>query len=227
MSQKTVIITGSNGNLGTTVTRAFLDEGYQVVGTILPGQNAPEGSAADYHAVDLTNEKETEDFFNNLKSKYDQLDGVVALAGGFGMSNISNTTQKDIKGQFDLNFITAYNTARFGYNWMKQTGGGRITLVSAKPALEGGAFEVLPYAIAKGAVAHLAEILNETANEDKIITSVIAPGIIDTPPNREAMSNMDFSDWTSPEAIAKNVLFLHSADAAVVRQPILKLYNNI
>lgn len=227
MSQKTVIITGSNGNLGTAVTSTFLDEGYKVVGTILPGQSAPDESNAQYHAVDLTNEKDTEDFFNKVKSNHDQLDGVIALAGGFGMSNIANTSQQDIEGQFKLNFITAYNTARYGYNWMRETGGGRITLVSAKPALESGAFEVLPYAIAKRAVAHLAEILNEKANEDHIVTSVIAPGIIDTPPNREAMSSMDFSDWTTPEAIANNILFLHSAKAEALRHPVAKLYNNI
>ena len=32
---KTVLITGANGNLGSTVTKEFLDKGYRVVATVI------------------------------------------------------------------------------------------------------------------------------------------------------------------------------------------------
>jgi NAD(P)-dependent dehydrogenase (short-subunit alcohol dehydrogenase family) len=35
MASKTVIITGANGNLGTTVVKKFLRNGYRVVATVM------------------------------------------------------------------------------------------------------------------------------------------------------------------------------------------------
>ena len=41
----------------------------------------------------------------------------------------------------------------------------------------------------------------------------ILPGLIDTPPNREAMPDADFSRWVTPESLAEVILFL-VADAS-------------
>lgn len=226
MSKKKILVTGSTGNLGSQVCRTLIEAGYYIIGTAEPGQGRESSGEVEYHEVDLSDEAAVESFFVETRKKHEKIFGTVALAGGFGMSNISNTTQKDVLDQFHLNFLTAFNTARHSYNWMKENEGGKIIMVSAKPALDGGAAEVLPYALAKGSVAQLANILNETGEEDRIITSIIAPSIIDTPPNRDAMSDAIFDDWVTPEAIAKNILHLLSEAGDVIRKPVLRLYNN-
>lgn len=229
MSKKNVLVTGATGNLGTSVCKAFAEAGYHVIGTVENGNGTEthDMENIEFHGVDLRKEEKVKSLFEKLRHNYPTLHAAVGLAGGFGMSNIATTSKEDIDFQFNLNFITAFNMSKYAYLWMKDSGYGRIVLVSAKPALDGGAAEVLPYAISKGAVAHLAEILNETGNRDGIVTSVIAPSIIDTPPNREAMPDANFDDWVKPEVIAGNILHLVSREAGILRKPVLRLYNNV
>jgi NAD(P)-dependent dehydrogenase (short-subunit alcohol dehydrogenase family) len=49
------------------------------------------------------------------------------------------------------------------------------------------------------------QLANEGAGYG-ISTALIIPGIIDTPTNREAMPEADFSTWTRRESIAESVL---------------------
>jgi NAD(P)-dependent dehydrogenase (short-subunit alcohol dehydrogenase family) len=42
----------------------------------------------------------------------------------------------------------------------------------------------------------------------------VLPGTIDTPANRRAMPEADFSLWTSPDAIARVIVFLLSPESA-------------
>jgi NAD(P)-dependent dehydrogenase (short-subunit alcohol dehydrogenase family) len=44
----------------------------------------------------------------------------------------------------------------------------------------------------------------------------ILPNIIDTPANRRDMPRADFSTWTTPEEIARVILFLCTPDARPV-----------
>jgi NAD(P)-dependent dehydrogenase (short-subunit alcohol dehydrogenase family) len=226
MSKPNIVITGSTGNLGKAVVKTFTSAGYHVIGTHEPHHEAKNDENVSYFGVNLIEEEDTKNFFTEIKEKYSQIDGLVCLAGGFAMSNIENTSKLDILDQVNLNFITAFNSVKNAYSWMKSIGGGSIVLISAKPALDGGGFEVLPYALAKGMIKNMANLLNENAKKDKIVTSIIAPSIIDTPPNRESMSDADFSDWVTPQNIAENIVHLFSDTGKINRKPVLRLYNN-
>ncbi len=223
--KKTILITGAAGNLGTAVSEHFIKQGWNVIGTLAPIEKAT-NNQVDFHECDLISESSTESFFRQIKAKYKKLDAVVALVGGFGMNNLSNATDDDMLKMFHLNYMTAFHTAKFASEWMNETGGGHLVFIGAKPALEGGASEVLPYAISKSAVINLAEIINEDDNFKNIQAAVIAPSIIDTPPNRKAMSDANFDDWVKPEAIAKNIYFIVSEEAGVLRDVVFKVYNN-
>jgi NAD(P)-dependent dehydrogenase (short-subunit alcohol dehydrogenase family) len=143
------------------------------------------------------------------------------------MSNISNTTTDDLMDMYELNFLTAFNVAKPVYGWMKTTGGGKIVMITAKSVLEGGAKEVLPYALAKGSLLQFAEILNESGKDDNIDVSVVAPSIIDTQTNRDSMPNANFDDWVKPEDIAGNILHLISREGHALKGAVLKLYGNV
>ena len=104
---KTVIITGANGNLGTAVTKEFLDKNYRVVATI-----ANENAKKDFmphpnleiSVVNLTNENETASFVENTIRKYTLIDGALLLVGGFAMGGIENTTGDDLHKQIASEF---------------------------------------------------------------------------------------------------------------------------
>lgn len=221
---KNILITGATGNLGTAISNKLSEEGHTVFGTVEYGHAKPENKI-DYFECDLADESETQELFKKLKSTYKSLDAAICLVGGFAMGNISNSTAKDMTDMFTLNFMTAYNCAKEAYDWMNRSKGGQLIFVGAKPALEGGAAEVLPYAISKSAVIKLAGILNESENEN-IQASVIVPSIIDTPQNRKAMPKANFEDWVTTDELADKVREIISDEKSPLRGNVNKVYNN-
>jgi hypothetical protein len=68
--------------------------------------------------------------------------------------------------------------------------------------------------------------MNDEAKGHNVVTSVVVPSTIDTPQNRKAMPDADFDKWVKPEAIA-DVIYFHCSDAAaVLREPVIKVYGN-
>lgn len=68
--------------------------------------------------------------------------------------------------------------------------------------------------------------MNGEAAGTNVVTNVVVPSTIDTPPNRKSMPGADFDKWVKPEAIA-SVIFWHcSEDAGSLRESIIKVYNN-
>ncbi len=214
--------------MGRAVVKEFLEAGYRVVGTVEPGHSAKDNTTAEYVEADLSREDEAGQLVAKVHEKYGRLDAAVMLVGGFAMGNISNTTEAELNKMLDLNFKTAFFTAKPAFNKMKTAGGGRLVFVGAKPALEpAAAKETLAYALSKSLIFNLSAILNESGKGAGITSSVVVPSIIDTPPNRDAMPDADFGKWVKPEKIAKTIVFICSEDGDALRQGVYKLYGNV
>ncbi len=224
---KTVIITGSTGNLGSAVTDKFLKSGYRVVA----GVSAHHISSIKQHAaleaipVDATNEKSCSDFVQGVMDKYGSIDAALLLVGGFAMGSIENTGEREIQKMFSLNFNSAYFMARPVFNqMMKQKTGGRIIFIGAASALdENQGYKVLPYVLSKSLIVKLAKVLNTEGHSKNIQCSVIAPTIIDTPQNRSSMPDSDFSRWTKPEEIADVMEFIVSDKGNKMKDVVMKM----
>ncbi|MGG9961365.1 SDR family NAD(P)-dependent oxidoreductase [Ferruginibacter sp. SUN106] len=230
MLNKTAIVTGASGNMGQAVVKKFLAEGYNVVGTIVPNDPAPFDIADDKLekvVVDLMSEDDAEKFVHNVVTKYGTVDAVVATVGGFAMGTVANTKTSDIYKQYKLNFETAYNVARPAFVQMLEQKSGRIFLIGSKPGLSAvNGKGMIAYGLGKSLIFRLAELMNAEAKGTGVVTSVVVPSTIDTPQNRKAMPDADVSAWVKPEAIAAAIYFYCTPDAAVLREPVIKVYNN-
>ncbi|HMY75376.1 MAG TPA: SDR family oxidoreductase, partial [Blastocatellia bacterium] len=100
---------------------------------------------------------------------------------------------------------------------------GKIINVSSRAALHGDANHVA-YSISKTAIVRLTESLSEEVKREGINVNCVMPGLIDTPQNRAAMPDADFSNWVSPEAIAEVVLFLASDAARAIHGAAIPVY---
>lgn len=220
---KTAVITGAAGSLGTAVAKRFTSNGYKVIGIV-----NKISASSDFETVqaDLTDEAQTEKAVTDILEKYGQIDVLVATAGGFAMGDIKDTKSSDIMAQYKINFETAYHIARPVFNHMKGRGSGRIFLTGSRAGIDtaAGAKSMLAYSLSKSLLARLAEVLNEEAKDLDVVTSLIVPSIIDTPPNRKAMPGADASKWVTPEAIAEVIYFYGSEAATSLREPIIKVY---
>jgi NAD(P)-dependent dehydrogenase (short-subunit alcohol dehydrogenase family) len=227
---KTAIVTGASGNMGQAVVKKFMEEGYKVIGTVIPNDKVkldfPEDKF-EKRVVDLVNEEEAANFVSEVIKKYETIDVAVLTVGGFAMGKIADTRTSDILKQYQLNFETTYNTARPIFLQMLTQNKGRIFLVGARPGLDAkNSKGMVAYGLSKSLIFRLAELMNEEAKGHNIVVSVLVPSTIDTPQNRQAMPDAKFENWVSPEAFANVVYFYASEEGEPLREPVIKVYNN-
>jgi NAD(P)-dependent dehydrogenase (short-subunit alcohol dehydrogenase family) len=225
---KTAIVTGASGNLGQAMVRKFLDAGYQVTGTILEHDAA--GIVDDNFekvVVDLMNEESSKNFVETVVTRQGKIDAAVLTVGGFAMGKIADTSTANILQQYKLNFETAYNIVRPTFVQMLKQGHGRIFIIGSKPGLDAkNGKGMVAYGLAKSLIFRLAELMNEEARGQNVVTTVVVPSTIDTPQNRKAMPDAKFETWVKPESIAEAIYFYTTDDASVLREPVLKVYGN-
>jgi NAD(P)-dependent dehydrogenase (short-subunit alcohol dehydrogenase family) len=226
---KKALVTGASGNMGRAVIKKFLDEGYYVIGTMIPGDpTALDIEHADFEksVVDLLNEQDTDSFIAALVEKHTAIDVAVLTVGGFAMGTIKETTTAQISKQVSINFETAYNIARPVFNQMMKQLSGRIFLAGSRPGLEAQQGNgMVAYSLGKSLLFRLAELMNIEAKGTDVVTSVIVPGTIDTASNRKAMPEADFSTWVKAEDIAGVIYYYCTDEAKAIREPVIKLYN--
>lgn len=227
---KTVVITGANGNLGTVVTKTFLDRGYKVIATVAAENMRADLSAhqnLEVHVVNLMNEEESNLFVQSAIKNHHQIDAGLLLVGGFAMGDIHKTAIGDIQGQIALNFNTAYHVARPLFTHMMEQGNGRIVFIGSRPALVASAGKsMIAYGLSKSLLFKLAEFMNAEAKGKNVVTTVVAPSTLDTDANRKSMPDADPNNWVKPPALADILEFIVSEKSAVLRETVLKVYNN-
>lgn len=225
-----IIVTGANGGLGRFVTQKLLNEGYEVHGTIIPGGPDPAELKSTFknsehlflNAVDALSAVETAEYIKATGEVY----GVVLTVGGFQMKPFLKTNDDDLDKMINLNFKTAFHFARPLTEQIKKQKQGHIFFIASKPALEKGGRALTSYSISKHMLIKLSEIVNEAFNGTHASAAVVAPDMIDTIPNREAMPDANFDEWIKPVEIADAIAFYLSDEAKRIREPILKLYGN-
>ena len=227
---KTAIVTGASGNMGLAVVKKFIGEGFNVIGTVIPNDPVSMDFPADKFdkiIVDLMNEDDSAKFVNDISSKYGSIDAAILTVGGFAMGSVAETKTSDIAKQYKLNFETAYNVAKPVFTQMMKQKNGRIFIIGSKPGLSSvNSKGMVAYGLAKSLIFRLAELMNAEAKGTNVVVSVIVPSTIDTPQNRKSMPDADPAKWVKPEAIADVIYFYCTDEAMVLREPVIKVYNN-
>lgn len=227
---KTAIVTGASGNLGQAVINNLLASGFTVAGSIIPGDKTVlDFAVSNFETItaDLGNEESAQELVNSVIKKWERVDAAVLTVGGFAMGKIGDTTSTDIARQYKLNFETAYNVARPVFLQMLKQGYGRIFMIGSRPGSDmHNSKGMIAYGLAKSLLFRLAEIMNDEAKGQNVVTSIVVPSTIDTPQNRKSMPDADFTKWVKPESIAEVIGFYCSEQASIIREPIIKVYGN-
>ncbi len=228
--RKNVIITGSQGNLGSAVTKKFAKEGDHVIGTVEPGKSQDQANNhVAYHEVNVLDADAVDAWVAGVLEEIDTVDALVCLVGGFGMSGLVKSGREDLDKMISLNFFSAFYVVQsFLKRTKSQDSPVHVVFMGAKPAVEkAGSKGVFPYALSKSMVISLADAINAESNELNAFASVMVPSIIDTPPNRESMPDANFDDWVTPESIADKIFFVCSEQGRDLRGTVLKVYGNV
>jgi short-subunit dehydrogenase len=221
---KNLLITGALGGLGSPLTDYFSSTGYQVFGTTSPSKTTVNRNNTKYYPLNLTDENAAQELIDQLKSEKIKLKAAILTVGGFAMNNLSNAKLSDYEHMIKLNFFTAINVIKPVHKWMCELGGGDIFMIGSRPLFEGSSREILPYTLSKSLLLQLTHSLNESSAEDKVFTSLIVPGTIDTPINRQQMPAADFTQWTQPLDIAHEIHQLMEQKDITLKKSVVKLY---
>jgi NAD(P)-dependent dehydrogenase (short-subunit alcohol dehydrogenase family) len=228
---KVVIVTGAAGNLGAAVAAslaglgarlALLDRSAERLESTRDDLDLP--SSTLLLPTALTAADSVVAAVARVVAQCGRIDVLANIAGGFTMGPpLHETTDGDWDFMMELNARSVFNTCRAVVPHMLRQGGGRIVNVSARAALEGKA-RMGPYCASKAAVLTLTESLAAEHKLDGINVNCILPGTVDTPQNRAAMPDADFSRWVPPAALADVVVFLASEASRAVTGAAIPVY---
>lgn len=203
MAEKTILVSGANGNLGKGVVDYFLERNNQVIG-LMHHTNGKNSENFKEFQADLTDEAATEKVMADILNKYDPIDTAVLTAGGFAMGKLKDTDTGKLEEQYRLNFVTAYNAARPLVAKLKEQGQGTLFFIGSEPGMDTRkAKSTVAYSLSKSLLFQLANIINAELNKTRARAYVVVPGTIDTPQNREAVPDADFDQWETPGEIAE------------------------
>ncbi|HEY2527757.1 MAG TPA: SDR family NAD(P)-dependent oxidoreductase [Xanthobacteraceae bacterium] len=221
-----VVITGGTGALGTALVEALLGAGAVCHVPCLNEAEATRFRLREHAQVVLTvtGSLADETAVTRLYADIAPLWASIHLAGGFAAAPLRETAAATLRQQIDMNFTSCALCCRAAVNAM--TGrGGRIVNVAARPALEWRAGAgMTAYTASKAAVAALTVALAEEVAKDGILVNAVAPSIMDTPANRQAMPKADHSLWPKVEEVAATILFLAAPQNRVTRGAIVPVY---
>ena len=230
-----VVVTGGTGALGRGVVGALRAANAVChVPNLVPAEldGFPYADDAGVHIVrdiDVADEAAVRRFYGALPPIW----ASIHLAGGFAMAPIAEMAAADFTAQFHMNALSCFLCSAAAVAAFRARGvsgspglpGGRIVNVAARPALEPrlGA-GMIAYTASKSAVAALTQALAQELTDEQIWVNAVAPSILDTPTNRAAMPQADYSRWVSPADLAQIITFLASTDNRATRGAVVPVY---
>jgi NAD(P)-dependent dehydrogenase (short-subunit alcohol dehydrogenase family) len=224
MKDKVIFITGAKGGLGTFVTQRFLATGATVVGASL------HISKADFRETnfvpvsgDFTKDAEVRAAVDSVVKRFRRLDVVVQVMGGFaGGTTVADTDDATWEKMRDLNLTSAFYLLRAAIPHLRKSPSGRIIAIGSLTATEAHA-GLGAYVTFKAALTMLIRTVALENKDAGVTANVVLPGTMDTPVNRKAMPDADFSKWVQPSAVADLLLWLADERAAQITGTVIPI----
>ena len=221
-----VIVTGGAGALGAAVVARLIEAGGICHVPCLNEAEAARFRLRDHKqvAVTVTGSLTDETAIEKIYGGVAPLWASIHTVGGFAASALRDTDLATIRQQLEMNLLSCILCCRAAVRSMADAG-GRIVNVAARPALEWrtGA-GMTAYTAGKAGVAALTAALAEEVAKAGILVNAVAPSIMDTPPNRQAMPKADYGLWPKVEEVAATIAFLASPENLVTRGAIVPVY---
>jgi NAD(P)-dependent dehydrogenase (short-subunit alcohol dehydrogenase family) len=222
LSGKVALVTGVSrgGQVGQAVAQALAAEGAALAIVARSRDNvearAQELKAAGARvlplAANLANESEVKQVVERVIAEYDRIDALVNLAGGLTRYKPAvDHTLDDWNQEMGSNLLAAFLCSRAVFPRLRDAGGGTIVHFARAGLAQAN---MVAYNCAKAGVEALTRTLALEGRDHNIRVNAVAPGLVDTESNIEAMKPKDLKKWARREDIARAVVFLASEASA-------------
>jgi NAD(P)-dependent dehydrogenase (short-subunit alcohol dehydrogenase family) len=217
-NQKTAIVTGASQGIGAAVVRAFLERGYNVVGTSRNATKSTELRASDKLALvdgDIGQAAIAQKVIDTAVQKFGSIDVVVNNAGIFVAKPFTDYSPDDFRSLVSTNLEGyIYITQLAVKQMLAQRSGGSVVAITTS-LVENPIYGVPASVqmITKGGLEAITRSLASEYAKENIRFNAVAPGVVDTPLHKD--NPKDFLKTLSPmgtistsEDIAGAVVYL-------------------
>ena len=183
MKNRVVLITGGSRGIGAELVRSFCSLGAKVYFTFKSNQQAAQeimnSTGAIGKKVDGANEKEVEEFCDNVGEKHKVIDVLVNNAGSVPRALLVDTTVDVFKSTFLANVGGVFNFSRSCLKYLLKSNYPSIINISSvasnRPSRGVGV-----YSCTKGAIESLSKVMALEFAPYKIRVNTVAPGLVRT-----------------------------------------------
>jgi NAD(P)-dependent dehydrogenase (short-subunit alcohol dehydrogenase family) len=224
LTDRHVIVTGASGGLGSAVVEHLVAAGARVFAPLVERERPAHATWLAHPQVELTvdvdggSEAALAGFFANVPTLW----ASIHLVGGYTGAALVDTTAADFDRMIAMNARTCFLATREAARALRGRG-GRIVNVAARPALVPTA-GLIAYSASKAAVVAITQGAAAELAADGVFVNAIVPSIIDTPANRAAMPDADFTRWPKPAELAATIGYLASPSNAVTSGALVPVY---
>ncbi len=216
--QKTVMATGASQGIGAAAVRAFLERGYNVVGTSRNATKSAELKASDKLVLvdgDIGQVATAAKVVDAAIKKFGSIDALVNNAGIFSAKPFTDYSAADFSALVSTNLEGYIYITQLAVKQMlaQKSGGSVVAITSSLVENPIGGLPVSLPMITKGGLEAITRSLASEYSKEHIRFNAVAPGVVDTPLHKN--NPKDFLKTLSPmgtistsEDIATAVVYL-------------------
>ena len=233
---KKIWITGASSGIGKALAIKFANEGWQVAASarrekLLKDLNEQNSNIHSF-PLDVKNETETKNTFQNIIKEFDNVDIAVFCTGMHDPDSEIKLNSEKIREIMETNFFGTLNCIMAVNNYFRDKKRGHISIVSSVAGYRG-----LPaasgYCASKSALTSLAESLNFDFKRHNVRVSLVSPGFIKTPmtdKNKFPMPMIKSPEFAAEKMFIgltkKNAFEIHFPIAFTMMMKLLKIMPN-
>ena len=228
----TAVITGGASGIGLATARRLAAEGATIViGDMdeVKGREAADALGGLFVSVDVTDEEQVENLFQQAKDAFGSVD-VAFNNAGINPTDDASILETGIDAWSrvqTVNLTSVYLCSKYALTHMVEQKSGSIINTASFVALVGAATSQISYSASKGGVLSLSRELGVQFAKDGIRVNALCPGPVNTPLLQELFASdpvaaqrrlvhVPGGRFAEPEEIAAAVAFLASDDASFV-----------
>jgi NAD(P)-dependent dehydrogenase (short-subunit alcohol dehydrogenase family) len=232
MSNKTLIITGADGALGTIVAKKLLNDGWALYASALNEKSKTSLEALFSEQInntlfvaiaDLSDAADVKNFVASAPAVF----GLVHLAGGYKEGkSISDYSVDDFEDMMNMNAKPAFLLMKEMMPLLKKNMGGAIITIAAKTVLHPAHGNAV-YTAGKSALAALTLSVAEEGRAFQIRANCIVPAALQSPANLRWAGRELFETFTPLQDIADTIAFLVSENGRGITGCMLPMYHKM
>lgn len=139
METKVVLITGASAGIGLSAAQQLMNKGVKVYAASRRGGNAEKsvnGTGELIHVkMDVTEEKEIAAVISQILKENNHLDAVICNAGNGIAGSVEDTSEEEMRYQFETNFFGAVKTINACLPVFRAQGYGKVLATSSVAAV--------------------------------------------------------------------------------------------